>query len=41
MYKALPGKAVVIGMKDRITKKVIAKPVPERTKQETTGFYQC
>lgn len=32
------GKAVVIGMKDRITKKVIAKPVPERTKEELQGF---
>lgn len=32
------GKAVVIGMKDRISNKVIAKPVPERTKQELQGF---
>lgn len=32
------GKAVVIGMKDRISNKVIAKPVPERTKEELQGF---
>ena len=32
------GKAVVIGMKDRETNKVVAKPVPERTKKELQGF---
>ena len=32
------GKAVVIGMKDRETNKVVAKPVPERTKEELQGF---
>ena len=32
------GKAVVVGMKDRDTNKVVAKPVPERTKEELQGF---
>ena len=32
------GKAVVVGMKDRKTNKVVAKPVPERTKEELQGF---
>lgn len=32
------GKTVVVGMKDRRTNKVIAKPVPERTKEELHGF---
>lgn len=32
------GKAVVIGMKNRDTNKVVAKPVPERTKEELQGF---
>ena len=32
------GKAVVIGMKDRETNKVIARPIPERTKKELQGF---
>ena len=32
------GKTVVIGMKDRDTNKVVAKPVPERTKEELQGF---
>ena len=32
------GKAVVVGMKDRKTNKVIAKPVPDRTKEEIHGF---
>ena len=32
------GKAVVVGMKNRETNKVIAKPVPERTKEELQGF---
>ena len=32
------GKAVVIGMKDRETNNVVAKPVPERTKEELQGF---
>jgi len=34
------GKAVVVGMKDRKTNKVIAKPVPDRTKEEIHGFIQ-
>ncbi len=32
------GKEVVVGMKDRKTNKVIAKPVPARTKEELQGF---
>ena len=32
------GKAVVVGMKDRETNKVVTKPVPERTKEELQGF---
>ena len=32
------GKAVVIGMKNRETNKVVAKPVPQRTKEELQGF---
>ncbi len=32
------GKEVVVGMKDRNTNKVIAKAVPERTKEELQGF---
>lgn len=32
------GKAVVVGMKDRETNKVIAKPVPDRTKKEIHHF---
>lgn len=32
------GKAVVMGMKDRKTNKVVAKPVPERTKEAVQGF---
>lgn len=32
------GKAVVMGMKERETKKVIAKPVQERTKEAVQGF---
>ena len=32
------GKAVVVGMKDRETNKLIAKPVPDRTKKEMHGF---
>ena len=32
------GKAVVVGMKDREANKVVAKPVPERTKEELQGF---
>ena len=32
------GKTVVVGMKDRETNKVVAKPVPERTKEELHGF---
>ena len=32
------GKAVVVGMKSREANKVIAKPVPERTKEELQGF---
>ena len=32
------GKAVVVGMKDRATNKVAAKPVPARTKEELQGF---
>ena len=32
------GKAVVMGMKERETNKVIAKPVPERTKEAVQGF---
>ena len=38
IQEALRGKAVVIGMKDRETNKVVAKPVPERTKEELQGF---
>lgn len=32
------GKTVVVGIKDRDTNKVVAKPVPERTKEELQGF---
>ena len=32
------GKAVVVGMKDRETNKVIAKPVSERSKEEIHGL---
>jgi len=32
------GKSVVVGIKNRETNKVIAKPVPERTKEEIQGF---
>ena len=32
------GKTVVVGMKDRETKKVIAKPVSERSKEEIHGL---
>ena len=32
------GKSVVVGMKNRETNKVIAKPVPDRTKEEIHGF---
>ncbi len=32
------GKAVVMGMKDREANKIIAKPVPERTKEAVQGF---
>ena len=32
------GKAVVVGIKDRDTNKVVAKPVPNRTKEELQGF---
>ncbi len=32
------GKAVVVGIKDREANKVVAKPVPERTKEELQGF---
>ena len=32
------GKSVVVGIKDRETNKVVAKPVPERTKEELHGF---
>ena len=32
------GEAVVIGMKNRETNKVVAKSVPERTKEELQGF---
>ena len=32
------GKTVVVGMKDRETNKVVAKPVPDRTKEEIHGF---
>jgi transposase-like protein len=32
------GKAVVMGMKAREANKIIAKPVPERTKEELQGF---
>ena len=32
------GKTVVVGIKDRETNKVVAKPVPERTKEELHGF---
>ncbi len=32
------GKAVVVGMKDRKTNKIIAKPVSDRTKEEIHGF---
>ena len=32
------GKTVVVGIKDREANKVVAKPVPERTKEELQGF---
>ena len=32
------GKTVVVGMKDREANKIIAKPVPERSKEEIHGF---
>ncbi len=32
------GKAVVIGMKSREANKIVAKPIPERTKEEMQGF---
>ena len=32
------GKAVVVGIKDRKTNKIVAKPVPNRSKEELQGF---